>query len=672
MSDLYQAPALALTILLLPPFGLLYYRTRDIRNLLWFVAFLLVAVRAALLYFTGPWALVAETTAWRIAEALGLVSAGLFLGSLSPLSFRVGRFRILYAIPFTVPLVLYTLLTCWFPPRAQPSHVSFWIFPALGFCSLVIGLTWATAKGSLPPWLGFTVSALFGGFAIWFYFRAGLYWPLILAESGTNLIAALLVISVFRRFSPGVVISFLGFTAWSLPILLLSHRLALPHLHLLALRLIVMANVVTALGLILLALENELAVNKAASEREHRIRRELQAYTDLVLYRRRVEDFDRQADHICQTVVANSRFQHAALLLLHSTGMYRLAGSAGLDGATVKALDALAARLPVAQFLEPGSSPPVVENSQAVQLDLRPWMSPGDDLERLRFTSAIAVPLHGRASTDGALLLAGMRGRDGVDPLRRDDLAPVEMLTARMQSVRSQTRMMEKLIDSEKYAGLGQLAGNVTQQLNNPLTVILGYAALLEESPRFDALERQGVAAISSAARAMRATLESLQRVARAPGGQVTAVSVSQLLADLEQLHRAEFSQRSIALRVRAAQDLPRVLCQPHQLRQAILHCLQYSMEALERGPRGNGRAVGIEAEEFDGNVRITIQHSGLGFAHPERAFEPLAPAPAAAGDTLELGLSVCASLIRENNGQVTALNLKPEGAAIVLELEGT
>ena len=56
------------------------------------------------------------------------------------------------------------------------------------------------------------------------------------------------------------------------------------------------------------------------------------------------------------------------------------------------------------------------------------------------------------------------------------------MLAARLQATRSQTRMFEKLIDSEKFASLGQLASNVTQQLNNPLTVILGYASLLEET----------------------------------------------------------------------------------------------------------------------------------------------------------------------------------------------
>ena len=76
--------------------------------------------------------------------------------------------------------------------------------------------------------------------------------------------------------------------------------------------------------------------------------------------------------------------------------------------------------------------------------------------------------------------------------------APIEMLTARLQAVRSQTTMLEKLIDSEKFAGLGQLAGNVTQQLNNPLTVILGYASLLEETPGLQSHERRGIEAILS------------------------------------------------------------------------------------------------------------------------------------------------------------------------------
>jgi signal transduction histidine kinase len=142
--------------------------------------------------------------------------------------------------------------------------------------------------------------------------------------------------------------------------------------------------------------------------------------------------------------------------------------------------------------------------------------------------------------------------------------------------------MLEKLIDSEKFAGLGQLAGNVTQQLNNPLTVILGYASLLEETSALDVAERRGIESILTEARRMRATLESLTRISRPQNGSYTAVSVTEMLTDMEQLHRSEFLQRSIEFRLSIAPGLPRVRCHAQQLRQAVLHCLQFAIEAVE------------------------------------------------------------------------------------------
>lgn len=670
MHDLYQAPALILTILLVPAFGQLFLRTRDIRNLLWFLAFVLVVTRnAVVLYASGNWTFLSENHPWSTAvgESCALIAAAMFLGSLSPLSFRLGRFRVLYAIPFTAPLVLYALLACGVFRGAVPHGVMFWAFPFLGFCSILVAISWGRAKGSLPVWIGLIICVAFGGLAVSFYFRDGLFWPLVLAESGTYFLAALLVLSVFRRVSPGVVLSFLGFLFWSIPVLLVSPRAQEPAIHLLLLRLIVFAKVATALGLILLALENELGANEAAREREHRARRELEAYSALELSRRRVEDFDRQGDHICETIATHSRFSRVALVFLHSTGIYRLAGSAGFDGATLKALDSLVARTSLADFLQTPSASPAAENSRAVRIDLHAWMGPGDDLERLHFTSVTAVALQGRAELEGALLLAGDNKDQSGELLRHDDLAPIEMLAARMQSIRTEARMLEKLIDSEKFAGIGQLAGNVSQQLNNPLTVILGYASLLEEAPGRAPQERRPIEAILGAARSMRSTLESLQRVARTPTGQLTAVSLPELLNDMEQLHRSEFLQRSIEFHVLAPNDLPRVLCQPQQLRQAILHCLQFAMGALESEGM---RAVTLEAGATGPVVRITISHTGARFAHPESALDPLTPEQAATGNVSRLGLSLCANILRENNGQATAVNLEPTGGAIILELE--
>jgi signal transduction histidine kinase len=661
-------PALILTALLLPAFGHLYFRTRDTRNLLWFLAFCTVLLRMFLLYPASAWEMWDTSKPWTAAagQACAMLASGLFLGSLSPLSFRVGRLRILYAIPFILPLMAYAVLSYGvYHQQSPPQGVLYWVFPGLAFISIAVGVMWGGAKGSLPPLVGILVCLLFGGIALWIYFKVGVFWPLVLAESGNHVMTALLVISVFRRVSPGVLISVLGFLLWSLPILLMFPAFHGPLLGLMVMRVIVMAKVAAALGLIFLALETELGANQAAGERERRARREMEAYSALQLSRRRVEDFDRQGDLICQSVAANSRFSQAALLLLHPAGMYRVAGAAGMPGATTRALDSLAVRIPVAEFL---SFSPVVASGLTVKLDLRPWLQPGDDLERLHFTSALAVPMQGRTATEGALLLAELKKPE--DPLRADDLAPVEILAARLQAMRSQTRMLEKLIDSERFAGLGQLAGSVTQQLNNPLTVILGYASLLEDSPRLDASEHRGVESILSAARSMRSTLESLHRVARAPSGQLAPVSVTEMLADMEHLHRSEFLQRSIELRLSVAPDLPQVRAHAQQLRQAVLHCLQFAMDAVDHVQDEGDRTVRLEARTEGDQVQITIAHSGPAFEHPERAFDPFVPPQSGGGDAAGLGLSLCATILRDNSGQASAINLEPRGAAIVLQLQ--
>jgi signal transduction histidine kinase len=245
------------------------------------------------------------------------------------------------------------------------------------------------------------------------------------------------------------------------------------------------------------------------------------------------------------------------------------------------------------------------------------------------------------------------------------------MLAARMQAVRSQTMMLEKLIDSEKFAGLGQLAANVTQQLNNPLTVILGYASLLEETSSLDPQERKGVASILTEARRMRSTLESLARISRHHNDQLAAVSLTELLADMEELHRSEFLRRSIEFRLSMAPDLPRVLCHTQQLRQAVLHCLQFAITAVEKqGPaQADAKIIRMEATCEASIVQILVAHTGPGFVDPERAFDPFVPAQANE-ETAGLGLSLCATIMREHNGRASAVNLEPRGAAILLEIK--
>lgn len=681
MPDYYHIPALVLTELLLPAFGYLYLRFRDARTLLWFLGYFFAILSMVLAHFEEPWASAQSLHPWMVAggQVAILVSTALFLASLAPARFRLGQFSIFYAVPYTLPLVIASILACGVYRGVTPSGLQVLIFPALGAVAMFVALLWGAAKSRLPKWIGILYCGLVGSAILWVCFTAGSTWALIAVYSANLLMTAILLVFVFRRMTPGVVLSALGFATWSLAVMQIFPAIGLPQvLNPELIHMIAMGRVVAAIGMILLTLEDELDINQLAREREHRTRREMEAYTAPILARRRVDEFDRQCDKVCELVREHSRFAQAALLL-ESAGRFKLAGSAGFDDATVLALSDLAMRINPAGFIAENSWPPVVEQSKTVKLDLTPWLGPGDDLKRLGFTSALAVPMRGRTSTEGVLLLAGLRPIEiesrGVvhEELRADDLLPIEMLSVRLQATRSQTMMFEKLIDSEKFAGLGQLAANVTHHLNNPLTVILGYASLLEETVPMGAPERKAVDSILTESRRMRSTLESLSRIARPQADQLAAVSVGEMLADMGQLYRNDFLQRSIEFRMNIAPDLPRVMCSSHQLRQAVLHCLQYSIAAVENhgfdAAEEQPKTIRLEATSEGDLVQIMVAHSGTGFASPERAFDPFTPGQVC-GETGGLGLSLCATILRDHNGRASAMNLEPHGAAIVLELQ--
>jgi C4-dicarboxylate-specific signal transduction histidine kinase len=115
------------------------------------------------------------------------------------------------------------------------------------------------------------------------------------------------------------------------------------------------------------------------------------------------------------------------------------------------------------------------------------------------------------------------------------------------------------------------------------------------------------------------------------------------------------------------------VLCSAHQLRQAVLHCLQYSIAAVEnQGPASipeGPKTIRMEATAEGNLVQILVAHSGPGFLDPERAFDPFTPTQIG-GETVGLGLSLCATILRDHNGRASAVNLDPRGAAIILELQ--
>ena len=669
--DLYRAPTLILLFVLVAVFGALWLQRRTLpplkmrageattarqRQLMWLVGWMFAAIQLEMEVFgrgqAGIWL--------AVSRASMQMSALMFLGSMAP-QYLTKKPRILYVVAFAAPVLLFTMLVSVDP---APGVLARAILLACVLAALLVATRWSFVKNLLPVWLSLAIVVLVGYGGVWLTWQQDYSAVLALTQSGIMLMTALLFALAFRRLSAGVVFTVGGLAAWSLP-MLLEPLLGAADVPVVLMRVLNLMKVIAAVGMIVLVLEDEIASNKATQLRDRRARKEMEKYTEIFLEGMPFDEDSTQYDPTCEAIAAASRFRQAALMVRGLEGRFRLVGRAGIDGALAVALDALGRRTSEERVREiEGGNLFRQVIGHLVVLDLTPLMIPGDDLLQLNFREAYAIAVRARdKELLGTLLLAGLRDPD--DPLLTEDVLPLELLVARIGTAREHQMLLRRLLQAERLAGLGQLAGGVAHELNNPLTVVTGYAELMADNE--GAIHDQATVILNEARR-MKQIIESLVRFRRATPGDRGPVSLELLLHDIEQLTRDDLEGAHIDLQLRIPEDLPHVMADGDQIRQVFLQVVKNAIGSLDELSDGMERRLTVEAAPAGRCVQVTFSDSGPGFAKPARAFDPFYTTREQ-GEGMGLGLSICYSIIREHGGDISAVNLLPRGAAVVIEL---
>lgn len=659
MDEYYRVPTFALLSILVAVFAVLYARSRTSRTLLWLIGWSMAIARLALQgssYGRHGIGLAISNTAMALAALM-------LLASVSPIHTR-NRIKSPYIAVFAVLLILYSALTSLYPEPGTILRILDWVAV---IAAAVVAVHWSTQKSQLPRWFTLSFATCTAGACIWLAIAGEYDLVLRLAHSGISLMTAALVLATYRRWSPGVIFTATGLIMWSTPMLVdfLLHR-GDPAL-LVYLRAVNLMKVVTAVGMIVLVLEDEVIRNEKAQSRERRLRYEMEQYSKLDVSATPNRKIGVHYDGICDVITRASRFSQAAILLLTPEHNFRLVGRGGIDAALASALDALGQRVTSQKLEEISGSEicrPAFGNTAVV--DLRPLMAPGHDLERFGFSRVHAIPINaGAEGVHGAVLLGGLRNPKV--PLLAEDLLPLELLARRLAAEHENSLLVRRLVQSEKLAGLGQLAGGVAHELNNPLTVVMGYAELIEESGADESIRRNATV-IRSESQRMKQTIESLAHFSRfLPEGQAN-FSIEEMLKDIWRLRKPELERAGIVFELSISQALPRLRANVEQMRQVILQILNNAATALQSLTPGRERRLRIDGSLTKDRVQVLISDTGPGFPNPDRVFDPFFTTKQP-GEGSGLGLSLCYSIIREHGGEISAFNLQPHGAAVVIEL---
>lgn len=212
-------------------------------------------------------------------------------------------------------------------------------------------------------------------------------------------------------------------------------------------------------------------------------------------------------------------------------------------------------------------------------------------------------------------------------------------------------RARQELVQAERLATIGKMAAHITHEIRNPLSSMgLNIELLEEELERggTDSEQIQLVSAIKSEANRLSRIAEQYLSVARRPRPVLERESAEDLVRELLSFVRLELDKANVSSEVRADTDVPDVLVDESQLRQALLNLIRNAREAM---PSGGEIKVEI-ARATGGGVDLTIADTGAGIPEDVRAsiFDPFFTTKQRGTG---LGLAVTRDIVEAHGGTI-------------------
>ena len=228
-------------------------------------------------------------------------------------------------------------------------------------------------------------------------------------------------------------------------------------------------------------------------------------------------------------------------------------------------------------------------------------------------------------------------------------------------------KIEEQLILTDRLASIGQLAGGIAHELNNPLTAIIGFSDLLLGRD-FPVDVKEDLETIDQEARRAVNIVKGLLAFAREQKGEKSLVDINTIIQGALQLRSYEQRISNIEVNAQLSPALPQVMGNGTQLQQVFMDIIVNAEQAmLETNGRGK---ITIVTEQVGDTVRTSITDDGPGIS-PDMMKQLFTPffTTRDIGKGTGLGLSICHGIVTEHGGKIYAESELGEGATFVVEL---
>ena len=227
---------------------------------------------------------------------------------------------------------------------------------------------------------------------------------------------------------------------------------------------------------------------------------------------------------------------------------------------------------------------------------------------------------------------------------------------------------MEERLESERIDSIVRLAAGVAHELGNPLNSLTIHLQLIER--KLKKLAKQPDAAkLTESLQVCQGEVERLDgiithflKAIRPQKLELNELDLLGLVEDVLRVQEAELSNRKLEVKVEVNDDLPIILGDRDQIKQAFFNLIKNAMEAMQ--PSGSLR---ILARCDDDYVYLQFVDNGSGISE-----EDLSKVFQAYYTTKEeghgLGMMIVERIMREHGGHINIESRKEAGTAITLQ----
>lgn len=248
----------------------------------------------------------------------------------------------------------------------------------------------------------------------------------------------------------------------------------------------------------------------------------------------------------------------------------------------------------------------------------------------------------------------------------RDLISKTAGVVAVGRDLTERRQLEAQLLQSQKLAALGVMAGGIAHEIRNPLAVCSSAAQFIMQGDVTPEFRQQCAEKIHRGIQRASMIIENLLRFARpSMKTDLKKINLTYLLSETLSLVTNQARIQKIELRAQLPEYAIIINGMEGLLQQAFMNLLLNAIRAVP-----DGGVIDITLKKIGAEAWIAIKDTGHGIEPSDlnNIFDPFyTTAPVGQGSGL--GLSICYSIIKQHFGAITVDSQKGEGSTFVVKL---